>query len=121
MAFAFSTRSLHAMVGIHPDLRKVTYRALQLTSVDFIVVEGLRSIETQRRYVAEGKSKTYNSRHLTGRAVDFVAYVNGKATYNVAAMTQVADAFKQAARELNIPIIWGGDWKTFKDTPHIEL
>jgi peptidoglycan L-alanyl-D-glutamate endopeptidase CwlK len=36
-------------------------------------------------------------------------------------MKQVADACKQAAKQLDIPIEWGGDWKSFKDTPHIQL
>lgn len=109
------------MKGIHPDLERVAYRALELTTVDFVVVEGLRSLETQRRYVAEGKSQTMNSRHLSGKALDYIAFVGGKGTYDAKAMKVVADAFKQAGKELDIPVDWGGDWKSFKDTPHIEL
>lgn len=121
MKFKFSKRSLKELEGIHPDLLRVTCRALELTPIDFIITDGLRTIEEQRAYVARGASKTMKSRHLSGKAVDFVAYKNGKATYDVKLMTQIADAFKKAANELGVLIEWGGDWKTFKDTPHIEL
>lgn len=119
--FKFSTRSIRAMEGVDKELVEVAYRALELTTVDFIIVEGVRSIATQRRYVDEGKSKTMNSRHLYGKALDFVAYVDGRASYDLKHMKKIADAFKEAARELSVKIVWGGDWKTFKDTPHIEL
>lgn len=109
------------MEGIHDDLKRVAYRALELSTVDFVVVEGLRSLATQRKYVAEGKSQTMNSRHLHGLALDYIAFVNGKGTYEAKAMAGVAAAFKQAGKELGIPVVWGGDWKSFKDTPHIEL
>jgi len=119
--FHFSQRSLKALAGVNSELVKIAYRALELTNIDFVVVEGVRSKETQERYVREGKSQTMNSRHLTGHAIDFVALRDGKATYDAKAMTQVALAFKAAAKELKIPVVWGGDWKNFKDTPHVEL
>lgn len=121
MSFKWSRRSLRELEGIHPDLRKVTDLALKLSPVDFIITDGLRTIEEQRAYVARGASKTMRSRHLTGHAVDFVAYVDRKVTYNYKYMKQIADAFKEAAAQLSIPIDWGGDWKSFKDTPHVEL
>jgi len=120
MTYKWSARSLKAMAGIHPDLRKVCDRALELTEIDFVVTEGKRSIEQQRKYVAAGASKTLKSRHLTGHAVDFVAIVEGKVKYYRPAMAKIAEAFKQASKELRIPIVWGGDWK-MDDTPHIEL
>lgn len=119
--FKWSARSLKAMSGIHADLRKVCDRALELTTVDFIITEGLRSLATQKKYLAKGASRTLRSRHLTGHAVDFVAIVDGKVRYHAPAMKLIADAFKAAGKELGIPIVWGGDWKGFVDTPHIEL
>lgn len=118
MGYSWSSRSLKNMKGIHKDLRKVCDLAIQLTPIDFIIVAGRRSLAQQRIYVKTGKSKTMNSRHLYGLAIDFV---DVGATYKKERMTQIAMAFKQAARSLNIPINWGGDWKSFKDTPHIEL
>ncbi|UYZ83187.1 hypothetical protein MTZ49_11320 [Entomomonas sp. E2T0] len=78
MTFKFSQRSLDKLTGINPDLRKVVDRALQLSTIDFGITEGLRDRATQEKYVASGASQTMNSRHLTGHAVDVVAYVNGK-------------------------------------------
>lgn len=121
MSFKFSARSLKELKGIHPDLRKVVDRALQLTEIDFIITDGLRTIEEQKEYVRKGASRTMRSRHLTGHAVDFVAYHNRAVTYDAKLMRQIATAFKLAAAELKIPIEWGGDWKSFVDTPHVEL
>jgi peptidoglycan L-alanyl-D-glutamate endopeptidase CwlK len=123
MAFKFSKRSLEALKGIHPDLRKVVNRALELTAVDFIVTEGLRTLDRQRHLVAQGASRTLKSRHLTGHAVDVVAVgaVKGTVSYKVPDMKAIAKAFKAASAELKIPIEWGGDWKSFVDTPHFEL
>lgn len=119
--FKWSKRSLTNMKGIHPDLRKVADRALELSAIDFIIVCGLRTMEEQKVLVATGKSKTLKSRHLTGHAVDFVALKDGKVSWDRQDMTQIAKAFKAAAKELKISIEWGGDWKSFIDTPHIEL
>lgn len=121
MAFKFSARSLRELDGIHPDLRKVVDKALELSPFDFIITDGKRTIAEQRQHVKNGASRTMKSRHLSGHAVDFVAIVDKKVSYNLKYMEGIAQAFKKAAKELNIPINWGGDWKSFKDTPHIEL
>lgn len=119
--FKWSRRSLEQLRGIHPDLRKVTDLALKLSEVDFIITDGLRTEEEQRELVRKGASRTMRSRHLTGHAIDFVAIVNNKVRYDAVHMKRIAHAFKMAAKQLGIPIEWGGDWKSFVDTPHIEL
>lgn len=119
--FKLSTRSLNNLKGVNENLVKVVKRAIEITEVDFIVTEGLRTRERQRELVAKGASRTMNSMHLTGRAVDVVAYVNGKVTYDYPYMKRIAEAFKKAASELGISITWGGDWKSFVDTPHFQL
>lgn len=119
--FRFSQRSKDRLVGVHPDLVKVATRALELTPVDFGITEGVRSLETQKKYVAEGKSQTMKSRHLHGFAVDVVAYPKDNDTWNMKYYRMIADAFKQAGRELGVPVICGVDWVTFKDGPHMEL
>ena len=119
--FRLSRRSLERMQGVHPDLVKVVLLAIELTEVDFGVTEGLRTIERQREYVARGASKTMNSRHLTGHAVDLVAYVGADVRWDWPLYYKIADAMKRAAKELNVPIAWGGDWRSFKDGPHFEL
>lgn len=119
--FRLSRRSLERMQGVHPDLVKVVMLAIELTEVDFGVTEGLRTIERQREYVARGASKTMNSRHLTGHAVDLVAYIGAEVRWDWPLYHKIADAMKRAAKELNVPIVWGGDWTSFKDGPHFEL
>lgn len=121
MGFRFGAKSLDKMQGIHPDLRKVLDRAIQITEIDFTVLEGLRSKERQAQLVKEGKSQTMNSRHLTGHAVDIAPLVGGKVSWEWPEYHKLAAAMKQAAKELGVAIDWGGDWKTFKDGPHFEL
>jgi len=121
MKYKFSQRSKKALEGVHPDLVKVVTRALELTEVDFGVIEGLRTIEKQREYFAKGATRTMNSRHLTGHAVDLAAFVGKDIRWDWPLYHKIAVAMKAAAKELNVPIVWGGDWRTFKDGPHYEL
>ena len=114
-------RSLKALVGVHPDLVAVVKRAAEIMPGGFIITEGIRSKERQRILFAKGLSKTMNSRHLVGLAVDFAPMIDNEVTWKWAACQRVAKAFKQSAAELKIPIVWGGDWKTFKDGVHVEL
>lgn len=122
--FTLSTRSLHNLEGVHPDLVEVVKKAGELCDaegIDFILTDGCRTIEEQREFVRTGKSKTMHSRHLGGFAIDYVGLVRGRVTYDVDIMTRIAGCFKHAAERLRIPIVWGGDWVSFKDTPHIQL
>lgn len=119
--FSFSKRSLKNLIGVHVDLVRVVRRALELSEVDFMVNEGIRSVEKQRHYVETGASKTMNSRHLTGHAVDLIAWVNGMVNWDFHNYDKLASAMKEAGRELGIPVEWGGDWKGFKDGPHFQL
>lgn len=109
---------------VHPDLQAVAARAIELCKergLDFICTDGHRTVEEQRHFVATGKSKTMNSRHLGGLAIDVVAYKNGRCDYVWEDQKELWEVFKEAADELDIPIEWGGNWKNFKDTPHIQL
>ena len=114
-------RSKRALQGVHPDLVRVVNRAAELMPGGFIITEGLRTKERQRELFAKGLSKTMNSRHLTGHAIDFAPLVDGDVSWKWPAFHPVAAAFKKAAAEWKIPIVWGGDFRTFKDGPHIEL
>lgn len=120
-------RSLKALVGVHPDLVAVARRAGEIMPGGFVLTEGMRTKERQRILFAKGLSKTMNSRHIVGMAVDFAPLIDTdgdgdkEVTWKTPAFLPVIKAFKQAAAELNIPIVSGGDWKTFRDYPHIEL
>jgi peptidoglycan L-alanyl-D-glutamate endopeptidase CwlK len=108
-------RSRKNLVGVHPDLVLLAERVNE--RVPFIVTEGRRSKERQAALVKAGKSWTLDSRHLTGHAIDVV---DDDGKYDMPDMDHIAREFKAVAKEMNIPIVWGGDWKQ-RDTPHFEL
>lgn len=120
MTFRLGERSISRLVGVHPDLVRVVRLAIGITPVDFAVIEGLRSPERQAELVRAGASRTMNSRHLTGHAVDLAAYVGGEVRWDWGLYPRIAGAMKDASKELRVPIEWGGDWK-FKDGPHFQL
>ena len=119
--FKLGRRSVERLQGVHPDLVKVVERAIEMSPVDFTVLEGLRSPERQQTLVASGASQTLNSRHITGHAVDLGAWVDNQVDWSWPLYHKIANAMKAAANELGVAIVWGGDWKTFKDGPHFEL
>lgn len=119
--FKLGKRSIERLQGVHPDLVRVVERAIDLTPVDFTVLEGLRSPERQQTLVASGASQTLNSRHITGHAVDLGAWVDDQVDWSWPLYAKIANAMKAAAKELGVAIVWGGDWRTFKDGPHFEL
>lgn len=118
---ALTPRDLAKLSLIHPDLSRVVLRAASFGLIDFLVLEGIRSTERQRELVASGASQTLNSRHLTGHAVDLGAVVGGHLRWDWPLYDRLAGAMKRAARELAIPVEWGGDWTNFKDGPHFQL
>lgn len=117
-SYYLSNRSLSKLEGVHPDLVSVVKRAIELTTQDFSVIEGLRSLSRQKELVAAGKSTTMNSRHLTGHAVDIAPY---PLSWDWKYFYPIADAMKRAAKELKVDLEWGGDWTSFKDGPHWQL
>jgi len=125
----WDARSLRNLQGVHPDLRKVMDRALQEAPFAFIVTEGLRTKERQKELVRIGASKTLNSRHITGHAVDLVPYVDidkdGRVEveemYSWPLYHKLAPVIKAAAAKEGVAVVWGGDWRSFKDGPHFEL
>lgn len=119
--FRLSKRSRSRMEGVHSDLVDVVEFAITITPVDFMVTEGLRGIERQRELVKQGASKTMNSRHLTGHAVDLAALVDGKVRWDWPLYHQIAAAMKESASGMGVALEWGGDWTSFKDGPHFQL
>ena len=116
-----SQKSLDRLSGVHPDLVAVVKRAIEITEVDFAVLEGVRSKARQEQLLKAGASQTMRSRHLTGHAVDLGAYVGGSVRWDWPLYDKIALAMKAAALELQVAIEWGGDWKSFKDGPHFQL
>ena len=125
--FQLSQRSLDRLVGVHPDLAEIVQLAIQRTTVDFTVVEGVRTLERQREYVARGASQTMASYHLPqadglSHAVDLAPLIDGVIPWsNWQAFAGLAQVVKACAAELGVPVEWGGDWKTLKDGPHFQI
>lgn len=127
VTFALSNRSLDRLAGVHPVLERIVKTAITLSKVDFTVVEGVRSLAKQREYYDLGKSRTMNSRHLTGHAVDLMPYgdFDGdgrfEGSWELAHFYPLNDAMQAAAAHHGAKITWGGSWATFLDAPHFEL
>ena len=147
MSYQLSKRSLDRLYGVDPKLVAVVKRAIEISTQDFAVNEGLRTIERQRQLVKSGASQTMNSRHISGAAVDLVPIVNGKVSWDWRYFYAIAEAMQKAAKELSVNVRWGGCWevvnnktgnpkqwveaygqarrklgkKAFTDGPHFEL
>ena len=118
----FGDRSVRKLEGVNSDLVKVAELALNKSTVDFGITEGLRSAERQKILRDTGKSQTLNSPHLTGHAVDVVAFYDDKYTYEPFRLfTNIAEAFRLASIETGIPIVWGAAWlKTLGSYPSAQ-
>ena len=135
--YSFSQRSRNNLLFIHPDLVKVMNEAIKNSPIDFIITDGIRSTEEQRKLYNQGRTTSgkivtnadgvnNKSNHQVksdgyGYAVDLYPFYNGSAQLNDAkSLKVIADHIKSVAKELGVTIQWGGDWK-FKDYPHFEL
>jgi len=136
--YRLSTKSKNRLLGVHPNLQNCVILAIKYTEQDFSVLEGVRSKRRQRRLVAEGKSQTMHSRHLTGHAVDLVPY---PVSWDWDKFYPIADAMIRASKELDFALRWGGNWRvrdlrewegtaeelaraypgSFPDGPHFEI
>jgi peptidoglycan L-alanyl-D-glutamate endopeptidase CwlK len=121
VGFILGATSQKNLIGVHPDLVRVVRRAIRVTPLDFRVTEGVRTLARQRELVAAGASRTLNSRHLTGHAVDLVALVGGRVRWDWPLYRILNQAMQQAAAEVGVPVQWGGHWTTFRDGPHFQL
>ena len=126
-------RSKHRMKKLHPDMKRVMYRAIEISPIDMTVLEVGRTQERQQTLLKKGRSRTLNSRHLlkvpknapelgkVSHAIDVAPFQRGKVVWDWQPYYIIAKAIKQAAAELEVPIEWGGDWKSIKDGPHWQL
>lgn len=135
--YSFSQRSKNNLLFIHPDLVKVMNEAIKNSPIDFIITDGIRSTDEQRKLYNQGRTTpgkivtnadgvNNKSNHQVksdgyGYAVDLYPFYNGSAQLNDAkSLKVIADHIKSVAKELGVNVQWGGDWK-FKDYPHFEL
>jgi len=122
MFYQLGTRSKRKLSTVKVRLQDVVNLAIQLTDVDFSVVEGIRTRERQLFLYNNGLSWTMDSQHLLGRAVDIYPWVDGKTSHDPEHYRRIAKAMFDAAQQLGVQIAWGGFWYDENlDMPHWEL
>lgn len=110
MAFKLSKRSLTNLNGVNPKLVEVVQHAIKVTKVDFAVIEGLRTVERQKELVARGASQTMKSKHLEGLAVDLMAFIDNRGSWELNLYDDIADAMKEGAIKVDVRLRWGAAW-----------
>lgn len=108
--YHLSLRSYSKLYGVDKKLTQVVQDAIKTTTVDFGVIEGVRSLGRQKELVAQGASQTMKSRHLTGDAVDLMAYIGFRGSWELNLYDNIADSMKLAAQKNNTKIRWGCAW-----------
>lgn len=110
MAYKLSKRSLKNLEGVHPKMIEVVQHAINVSKVDFAVIEGLRTLERQKELYARGASQTMKSKHLTGKAVDLMAFIGTRGSWELNLYDDIADAMRQGAIKAKVHIRWGAAW-----------
>ena len=110
MTYKLSTKSQERLMGVEPELKEIVYEAIKVTKVDFGVIEGLRTEEKQKQLVESGASQTMKSKHLDGRAVDLMAYIGGRGSWELNVYDEIADAMKEASIKVDVAVRWGAAW-----------
>tara|TARA_R110002124_G_scaffold247763_1_gene412876 strand:+ start:409 stop:864 length:456 start_codon:yes stop_codon:yes gene_type:complete len=110
MSFKLSNRSLSRLEGVDERMIEVVKNAITVSKIDFGVICGMRTIEEQKELVAKGASKTMKSKHLEGNAVDLMAYIGSRGSWELNLYDDLADAMKEAAINLGVSLRWGAAW-----------
>ena len=123
MGYFLGKGSLAQLVGVHPELGFMCSEAIKITKQDFTVHDGIRTTEQQKRMVATGASKTMDSLHLYGLAVDLVPFINGAPRWEEEPLRHIITACKQVIRTHGLKIdngydLWGWDKWHWQMTDH---
>ena len=109
------------LVGLEPRFREVVVSLLQdLEALGWQprVASGLRTPAQQQVKLARGVSQTLDSMHIRGLAADIIDRRHGwagpAAAHNFAFWLDLGRLAKAKG------LVWGGDWKHFRDVAHVE-
>ena len=115
------------LAKVLPELQT---KCLQIISIAaaagfvLLVTQGLRTVAEQNALYAQGRTapgkivtnaRGSQSNHTTGKAVDFAFVVNGEISWDENLYQ------KLGAWAATVGLHWGGNWKTIKDKPHVEI
>lgn len=122
----FSKASLARLDKVHPDLSRLMLTARQqvtrFNGFTFEITKGMRTLAEQKELLALKATKTLNSRHLTGHAVDVVVKIRNTVKWDWPLYVRLAEELiLPLSKEMDIPVTWGGVWPTLRDGPHYEL
>jgi peptidoglycan LD-endopeptidase CwlK len=96
MTFKLSQRSLNNLKGVDERLQEVVHYAIGVSKIDFGVICGLRTVEEQKA--------------LTGDAVDLMAYISGRGSWELNLYDEIADAMREGGEKVGINLRWGAAW-----------
>jgi len=115
-------KALANLGGVHPDIVGILKEALRYSN--FIVVEGMRTIERQGNLVAKGASLTLDSKHLVqpdgySHGVDIAPSPIDWGDHS--RFIELSEVVLSLAAKKGIEIRWGGHWSSLEDLGHYEL
>ncbi|MGX5439622.1 SH3 domain-containing protein [Bacillus cereus] len=117
----YHTRNVNNLNNLADNTKAAAFKWYQYcidNGIEVLIYETIRTVEQQREYVRKGASQTMRSYHLVGQALDFVPIQsNGTEDWNGYNKEPWASAIRYAKQ---IGFEWGGDWKGFVDSPHLQ-
>lgn len=136
--FKFGTTSGERLDTCDPKLQRAMHYAMSLQLMDFTILEGHRSQARQLELLAKGATKVAVSKHQhsPSAAIDIAPYPVRWGSINSAhRVKEIGNFYRLAgivlagAKEMGIPLRWGGDWnmngdiydQEFDDLVHFEL
>lgn len=95
---------------MHPDLVLLSDHVLMLSEYDLVILDGLRTQEQQEALYKAGATRTRESKHLTGDALDFGVLVDGKLRWDWPLYDKLAETVYRASKHTGVHVVWGGAW-----------
>ncbi len=122
---------------LHPvvqEKKEVFINKAASRNIEVVITDGLRTIQEQNELYEQGRetegrtitnAKGGQSYHNYGLAIDYaLRSKTGKVIWNIdydGNGNGKSDWLEAASIAKGLGFEWGGDWKTFKDYPHLQM